>query len=100
MGSSGKPTPDWWQMLTTTDHYIVHIARALVFNAEVMMMERLMGFFNEEKCRRILKVLRKHVDDRGLHEPGPLLNRRPRTIIFVPLDNFPVLEHWPKEIDE
>jgi len=90
---AGKPFKEWWRMLTQTDLYIVHIARGLIFNPELLVMDRVLGVFHEDKLKTILNVLRRHIEDRGLYVEGAVSTRRPRTIAFITLDatRFPCL---------
>jgi len=81
----GNSVEKWWLKLTQTDTYIIHLARALVLNVEFMVMERIMDMLNVEKARDVMRILRRHVDERGLYETSDISSRRPRTIIFATL---------------
>jgi len=107
---NGNPLKDWIRMLTQTDFYIIHLARALIFNPEVLVMERLLGMFNADKILRILSVIRNHVDNRGLYEKESLFTRRPRTVAFVTMNSLSsenvlegekelAIQDFPSEID-
>jgi len=101
---SGTRLPNWEKQLTQTDLLIIHLARALVFNVEVLVLERVMDFLNAAKAQVVLRVLRKHVDERGLYEPSLRSSRRPRTVIFGSLQHVALMpgdagSEIPNEVD-
>lgn len=87
----GKFDPHWSDKMTQTDIQIIHLARAVVFNPGFLAMERIMDVLNAEKALHVLGVIRKHVDERGLYEPGEMSSRRPRTVIFSTLKNMALM---------
>jgi len=75
----------WFEKLTHTEMFKVHLARALIMNPEVIVYHRPLSHFSTEKSKLMLGALREHVDNRGLVLPGESrYRRRPRTAFFVP----------------
>jgi len=73
----------WEQTLTQSEKVKLHIARALVANPEVMIIERTLQGLNFEHATSLLSVLRRHVNGKGLCLPSQdHASRRPRTVIF------------------
>lgn len=73
----------WEQSLTQSEKVKLHIARALVSNPEVMIVERTLQGLNYEHATGLLNVLRRHVNEKGLCLPTEdHVHRRPRTVIF------------------
>jgi len=70
-------------VLAHTDRCLLHFARALVMNPEVMIIHKPLSHFDSKHARLVLEILREFVDDRGIEKPreGKAL-RRPRTCIF------------------
>merc|ERR1719181_2132692 len=58
------------------------IARALIANPEILLLERTIQGLNEECAMQVLDVLRQHVDDKGLCKPEGKTRRRPRDVFF------------------
>lgn len=69
--------------LTYTDLVKLHIARALVMNPEVLVLQRPLFHFNPSESNKLLDLLQEHCKNRGVGLPpqNPPL-RRPRTVIL------------------
>eukprot|EP00929_Paragymnodinium_shiwhaense_P013800 TRINITY_DN121651_c0_g1_i1.p1 TRINITY_DN121651_c0_g1~~TRINITY_DN121651_c0_g1_i1.p1 ORF type:complete len:958 (-),score=133.84 TRINITY_DN121651_c0_g1_i1:8-2881(-) len=73
----------WQKQLTSTEQSLLHIARALIANPEVLVMQRPLHRFSGEMSQRVRDMLLAHVADRGLHlPPGERDKRRPRTLVY------------------
>merc|ERR1712032_814 len=70
-------------LLSHTDRYLIHLARALVMNPEVLIIHKPLSNFDDLHGGRVLELLREFVDMRGVEKPvhGRRL-QRPRTCIF------------------
>lgn len=78
----------WMTRLSATEHSLIHLARALIVNPEVLIAHRPMIRFNESTRNNVMEVLADFVESRGI-ESGtvPLLLRRPRTCFYT--SDFP-----------
>jgi len=71
------------QSLTYSQRNRLSIARALVANPNIMVIERCLDAFLEEDALCMLQVLRSHVTNRGIGEPeDSFSSRRPRNVFF------------------
>lgn len=71
------------QGLPYTEKCLLHIARALVMNPEVLILHKPLEHFDNIVARRVVDLLREFVDLRGIEKPQSTLHlRRPRTCIF------------------
>jgi len=75
--------PSWQQEICTTDQVLINIARAMVFNPEVLVMQKPTALLSEPLARNIFACLRQHQLNRGLELPAETLyRRRPRTLFI------------------
>jgi hypothetical protein len=75
----------WLMALSHSVRVKLHICRALIANPNVMIMQRPLHHFDEETANDVLKVLRKHIEARGLGYPeDSARERQPRTIFLIP----------------
>lgn len=90
MDRDKKPIAGGWaSRLTSTELYVMHLARALIYNAEFTVMERVLDVFNKDAFMSLLQLCREHVDTRGLGYAGEEKeSRRPRTLIFATVNSF------------
>jgi len=73
----------WERPLTLSFKVKLHIARALIADPEVIILDRSLQALNEESAAQILDVLHQHVQERGLCKPPEgRSTRRPRTVFF------------------
>jgi len=71
------------QGLPYTEKCLLHIARALVMNPEVLILHKPLEHFDNIFARRVVDLLREFVDLRGIEKSKNTLHlRRPRTCIF------------------
>lgn len=70
-------------LMSHTDRCLLHLARALVMNPEVLVLHKPLTHFDRFHAKRVLQLLREFVDLRGIEKPavGRRL-RRPRTCIY------------------
>lgn len=73
-------------ILTYTERVKVHLARALIMNAEVMVFQRPLHHFEATAAENVLSLLRSHVAEKGLGMPqgNAMRHRRPRSCFFSP----------------
>lgn len=72
---------DWQNRVSTTDQALINIARALIYNAEVLVLNRPSGQLSQEMADNVARLLREMVDNRGLELcKETALTRRPRTV--------------------
>lgn len=76
----------WQDALTYTEIVKVHVARAFIMNAEVMVLQRPLHHFEATAAELILSMLKRHVLERGLcmQQGNAMRHRRPRTVFFSP----------------
>jgi len=69
--------------ISYTDRCLIHLARALITNPDVLIVHKPLSNFNGVDMERVLAVLREFVDLRGFEAPpGDRRGRRPRTCIM------------------
>lgn len=74
----------WLEMLSHSTRVKLHIARALIANPNVMILQSPLQSFNEEIADQVLDLLRLHVGSRGLgYSDSDVQHRRPRTVLFI-----------------
>jgi len=80
-------------LLSHSDYSLIHIARALTMNPEVLIIHKPTDSYSERHAKLIVELLRDFVDNRGLEQPRESWrSRRPRTCIFsLPYDS-PLIE--------
>jgi len=75
--------PSWQQEICGTDRVLINIARAVVFNPEVLVLQKPTALLSEPLAKRIFACLREHQLNRGLELPAETrYNRRPRTLFI------------------
>jgi len=83
---AGKKTDQgqfWWKKLSNTEIAMIHIARALIANPELLVTQRPYIHFNKDAGEMLMGVLAENVMCRGLELSGPVDMRRPRTCIYT-----------------
>merc|ERR1712159_955825 len=71
---------NWKETLSLTERMLLHIARGLVANPEVLVIHKPTLVFDDIHAKRVFGALRSHVDEKGLEQdPSQWVNRRPRT---------------------
>lgn len=74
----------WLDLLTYTEKVKMHLARALIMNPEVLVLQRPLHHYDYETSRVVMGVLRRHVEEKGLGLPEEgREHRRPRTCCLV-----------------
>lgn len=69
--------------MSHTDRALLHIARGLIMNPEILVMHKPLAHFDRMHSNRVLEILREYVDLRGIEKPlDERVFRRPRTVIF------------------
>jgi len=72
----------WLRSLSTGSRAAVHYARAFVANPEILVLNRPTSHFYPPAAQNLLKLMRDHINDRGLDVHEHKRTRRPRTVIF------------------
>eukprot|EP00746_Dinoflagellata_sp_MGD_P061519 gnl/MRDRNA2_/MRDRNA2_26018_c0_seq1.p1 gnl/MRDRNA2_/MRDRNA2_26018_c0~~gnl/MRDRNA2_/MRDRNA2_26018_c0_seq1.p1 ORF type:complete len:259 (-),score=34.80 gnl/MRDRNA2_/MRDRNA2_26018_c0_seq1:510-1247(-) len=73
---------NWSEVLSASDRQVVHLARALIANPEVLVIHKPTLMFDEQTARLVFKALRVYVDEQGIEQdPSRRMFRRPRTCI-------------------
>eukprot|EP00434_Breviolum_minutum_P000523 symbB.v1.2.000450.t1/scaffold32.1/size405148/23 len=74
----------WLENLTYTEKVKLHLARALLMNPEVLVLQRPLHHYDANTAKMVLGLLQAHVRDRGLAMPEETREeRRPRTCFFT-----------------
>jgi ABC-type uncharacterized transport system fused permease/ATPase subunit len=75
---------EWGQLLSSTDSALLHIARALITNPEILCIHKPALFLNTQMSENVYNVLKEFVTHRGLEQdPKEFYHRRPRTCIVT-----------------
>jgi len=75
----------WQDMLSFTEQVKLCLIRAMLMNPEVLVLHRPFHNYDIYTQKKVLDVLLKHKENRGLGLPkADWANRRPRTIFFTP----------------
>jgi ABC-type multidrug transport system fused ATPase/permease subunit len=70
--------------LSRSDRKLVHLARALIFNPEVLVVHTPSMYFDKRQTKAAFDALCEFVHNRGMEvDPAARGNRRPRTCIFT-----------------
>jgi len=80
------PSSSWHDVLTYTEKVKIHLARALIMNPEVLVLQRPLHHFESTLATLILDIMRRHVEEKGLAMPqgNAARHRRPRTCFYTP----------------
>lgn len=84
-GESPDQSPDlaWLDRLTSTEKCRVHLARALIMNPEVLVLQKPLSSYSPEMAKMATNILSQYVRGRGLCLPeAGLKDRRPRTLFY------------------
>lgn len=74
----------WFDRLSYNDKKRLNLARALVFNPEILVLHRPVDDADTAEMKVILQLLREHVDALGVEmDPNTRRKRRPRTCFFT-----------------
>ncbi|CAE8600391.1 unnamed protein product [Polarella glacialis] len=76
----------WKTILSSTDQALLHIARALIANPDVLCIHKPTLFLNEKMGDLVYEILQEYVLNRGLEmdsNPYAFHTRRPRTVIVT-----------------
>jgi ABC-type multidrug transport system fused ATPase/permease subunit len=73
----------WTRNLCQTDYARLNLARAFVYNPEVLVLHKPLVDFNHQEQVSIAGLLREHVTERGIELPDGKQYRRPRTVFFT-----------------
>jgi len=74
----------WQDRLSNSEKKRLHLARAFVYNPEVMVLHKPIDELDNDLANAILAMLREFVDQRGVEvDPATIALRRPRTLIFT-----------------
>jgi len=82
-GSQEAADTTWHCRLSSTDFARLNLARALVMNPECLIMQMPFITFSDDLAKRMVDLVRLHVQERGLELPEKSRSfRRPRTVFF------------------
>jgi ABC-type multidrug transport system fused ATPase/permease subunit len=74
---------DWETIFSESERKLLNIARALIFNAEVMCLDKPLAQLEEHtQGRMVLQVLKEHIANRGLGLGSSTDMHRPRTVLY------------------
>jgi ABC-type multidrug transport system fused ATPase/permease subunit len=73
--------------LSRSDKKLIHLARGLIYNPEVLIVHTPGMYFDKESRARVMTLLSEFVERRGVEmDDATRLRRRPRTCIFSTYD--------------
>lgn len=74
----------WINAFSHTDYARLNLARVLVCNPEVLVMHKPTVDFDDRERLELIKLLREHVDEKGIELPAQSsATRRLRTVFFT-----------------
>jgi len=74
----------WMGLLSYTDYARMNLARALIMNPECLVLHKPTMAFDDREGPEIIRLLRRHVDEKGLELPvESRKSRRRRTVFFT-----------------
>lgn len=74
----------WQDMLTMTQRYKLHLARALISNPYLLCLHKPSLAYHDEDCRKVMSLIHEFVKMRGVEcDPAEASKRRPRTAIWT-----------------
>lgn len=80
MNKSKGDDETWHESLTYSEKVKIHLARALIMNPEVLVLQRPLHHYDDLNAGKVLEVLYTHVHERGLGLPEKgRRHRRPRS---------------------
>eukprot|EP00747_Dinoflagellata_sp_TGD_P010577 gnl/TRDRNA2_/TRDRNA2_119947_c2_seq1.p1 gnl/TRDRNA2_/TRDRNA2_119947_c2~~gnl/TRDRNA2_/TRDRNA2_119947_c2_seq1.p1 ORF type:complete len:501 (+),score=77.65 gnl/TRDRNA2_/TRDRNA2_119947_c2_seq1:3-1505(+) len=75
----------WQEELTYTEKVKLHLARALIMNPEVAVLQRPLHHYDRDTGAKVLQAIHTHVSNRGVGLPREDAHRRrPRTCFYSP----------------
>jgi len=75
---------NWHGLLSSTEASLLHTARALIANPELLLIHKPTLCLNSEMTDTLYYILKEFVENRGLEaDPSDFYNRRPRTCILT-----------------
>eukprot|EP00811_Abedinium_folium_P000832 NODE_10764_length_1330_cov_9.253533.p1 GENE.NODE_10764_length_1330_cov_9.253533~~NODE_10764_length_1330_cov_9.253533.p1 ORF type:complete len:337 (+),score=97.78 NODE_10764_length_1330_cov_9.253533:102-1013(+) len=81
---AGTVIEDFWNLLSSTSSQLLHFARALITDPEVMVLENPFTAFDYMTQPVVQQVLEEFVRNRGFEvDPKTRMARRPRTVFFT-----------------
>jgi len=91
IGYLDKATPgkyevkaDWGDVLNTTTRVLLNLARALIANPEILVVQKPTSVFDDAISENTLMCLREFVEKKGLlMDPKTMAFRRPRTCVMT-----------------
>merc|ERR1711957_575420 len=72
----------WIRRLNMVELAHLNLARALVMNPEVLILQKPFKHYNAAMVKPIISILRKHISTRGYVFDAASEERRPRTVFF------------------
>eukprot|EP00929_Paragymnodinium_shiwhaense_P081219 TRINITY_DN42452_c0_g1_i1.p1 TRINITY_DN42452_c0_g1~~TRINITY_DN42452_c0_g1_i1.p1 ORF type:complete len:816 (+),score=99.86 TRINITY_DN42452_c0_g1_i1:172-2619(+) len=73
---------EWRSLLSTSDPAMIHIARAFVYNPNILVMNKPTHHFSGDVASNILATLAEFVQERGIEVHHELNQRRPRLCFY------------------
>mmetsp|Transcript_104400 Transcript_104400/g.171741 ORF Transcript_104400/g.171741 Transcript_104400/m.171741 type:complete len:551 (-) Transcript_104400:121-1773(-) len=78
----GEKEESWQDIFSATECKLLAVARALIHNSEVCCIHNLFATLTPDHALHVLRVLRRHVEKRGLRLSTPPEQRRLRTVFI------------------
>eukprot|EP00747_Dinoflagellata_sp_TGD_P092261 gnl/TRDRNA2_/TRDRNA2_165346_c0_seq3.p1 gnl/TRDRNA2_/TRDRNA2_165346_c0~~gnl/TRDRNA2_/TRDRNA2_165346_c0_seq3.p1 ORF type:complete len:256 (-),score=30.82 gnl/TRDRNA2_/TRDRNA2_165346_c0_seq3:33-800(-) len=80
---------NWYDAFCYAERAKIDLARALIMNPEVLVLQRPLAHYDEIASKVVTKVLLSHVRNRGyMLDEKSCCRRRPRTLCFSPTSKF------------
>eukprot|EP00747_Dinoflagellata_sp_TGD_P155475 gnl/TRDRNA2_/TRDRNA2_177579_c1_seq6.p1 gnl/TRDRNA2_/TRDRNA2_177579_c1~~gnl/TRDRNA2_/TRDRNA2_177579_c1_seq6.p1 ORF type:complete len:715 (+),score=114.70 gnl/TRDRNA2_/TRDRNA2_177579_c1_seq6:50-2194(+) len=78
----GCEDPRWQHKLTMSDMSLVHLARAFVFNPNILVVHKPTSPFNHAKANLVMQLLEEFCTLSGIEVDSEQAYRRPRTLFY------------------
>jgi len=83
----------WMSMLSYTDFARINLARAFIMNPECLVLHKPALAFDDSEAKDIIRLLRLHVDEKGLLLPEEGRTYRRRRTVFFTAASMDAIEH-------
>lgn len=83
---NSRAVHNWASIFSGTECLLLAMARALIVNPNLLCIHKIIDMLNNESAMRVLKALRKFINERGLVQGGyswEVVGRRPRTVFMT-----------------
>jgi len=96
---SVKERSAWHRLLSYNEKKRVHMARALIYNPEIMVLHKPVDDVDVALSKKVMEILREFIDLRGVELDANSFNRRHTRTCFCTCGDHPNAEHFKSYAD-